>query len=599
MSALQGTFLLFLYPCLYRPIASTCRPSTISRHLHRTSRRCLQTSSSRHSTNASNPPTTHDSSPPPPDPHAARLNPTPEDYSRNPFIDKCTVTVHAGSGGNGCVSFLKEAFVRDGPPNGGDGGTGGSVWIQAIPGQTSLHKLARRGTVKAGRGIGGQGKSQGGRKGEDICIQVPVGTVVRELQRSDPVAEEIQRFKRMSSEEAASHEGTRNKYLFYAGSTAREASSLSTTLPPPSKPKRPPLSMLEPPSPITLDLSHPTPKPVLLAAGAAGGLGNPHFTTKDEPKPKFATKGELGVRITLSLELKLLADVGLVGLPNAGKSTILRAISNSRTRVGDWAFTTLSPSVGTVVLDDQTGRPQIPSGVAGLPNRTSFTVADIPGLVEDAHKDKGLGLGFLRHVERARILAFVVDLSSTNAVETLKSLWNEIREYENIRNTETALETESRGVAWSTFGAAPSSPNTTPGTQHIPIVDEEGNPISIFASGSNSNSNTLPPISSKPWFVIATKADLASTQEQFTQLRDYLMKVEDGTEVHPSGKANSWKHRVAAIPVSAIRGEGTEKIPQWTAGLLDSLEVGPLGSREREVRVGEAGEGEYGEAEGN
>ncbi len=586
MSILPGTLLPFLYPCLHRVQPATHHPSQISHRLVVATKRCLHRTTSRSyslaETNESRRAAAHE-----PPPAAAststRLNPTPDDFARNPFIDKCSVTIHAGSGGNGCVSFQREAHIRDGPPNGGDGGSGGNVWIQAVPGQTSLHKLARRGVIKGGRGGAGQGKSQGGRKGEDICIQVPVGTVVREVSRSDPVAEEEQQFREMPSDEVTS----RNKWILYAGTTARESRTLGESLPPPSKPRRGPLSMLEPASPITLDLDSPSPKPQLLAAGAVGGLGNPHFASKDNSKPLFATKGELGVRIKLELELKLLADVGLVGLPNAGKSTLLRAISNSRTRVGDWEFTTLEPSIGTVILDDQTGRPAIRSGISGQP-RTSFTVADIPGLVEDAHLDKGLGLGFLRHVERARILAFVVDLSAGDAVPALKNLWREVSEYENVRNAEVAEHSESHGIEWSTFGASPAT-SASRVWKPEPLFDEAGQEIEVFPPPSSSKLEPLklPPINAKPWFVVATKADMESTQGEYAKLQEYVANVEGGREVHPSGKKNGWKQRIAAIPVSAIRGEGTGRIAEWTAGLLDSLQAPRVGmDAERGSRMG-------------
>ena len=561
---LMGTLMPFLYPCLFHSfpnslhrLTKAIKPSRCLRQLHQT---CRQRSSLSE-TNAARRAAAGEPEPPPPSP-ATRLNPAPDDYSRNLFADKCQVTVHAGSGGNGCVSFLRELHIADGPPNGGDGGMGGSVWIQTVPGQTSLHKLARRGIVKAGRGIGGQGKSQGGRKGEDVCIQVPVGTIIREISRSDPVAEEEQRFREMKPHEAA----MRNKWLFYAGSTSREASDMATSMPPPQKPRRSHLSIMEPGGPIHLDLDKAMEKPMLLAAGAVGGMGNPHFATKNESKPKYATKGELGVRITFEMELKLLADVGLVGLPNAGKSTLLRSISNSRTRVGSWAFTTLEPSIGTVVLDNHEGRPLVESGIQGEQPRTSFTVADIPGLIEDAHMDKGLGLGFLRHVERARILAFVVDLSAGNAVGALQNLWKEAVEYENLRNFEINQESESRNVDWSPLGTYGDSPSGRA------IFDEDGQQMQVFPSPSKLEPIKLPPISAKPWFVVATKADKEDTREEYLKLRHYLEAVERGEVAHPSRKPNAWKAKIAAIPVSAIRGEGTSKIAEWIAGLLDSMQ---------------------------
>jgi len=505
---------------------------------------------------------------------AERLNPTPDDYSRAIFVDKCTVTVHAGSGGNGCVAFFRDIHIPDGPPNGGDGGSGGNVWIQAVPGHTSLHKLARRGTVKAGRGIGGQGKSQGGRRGDDVCIQVPVGTVIREVWRSDPAAEEAERLKEFQGsgpaeelDEGELHKDMRNRWILYPGANVHEVREAGEKLPPPPRPRKNHLAVMEPPSPINLDLDKPMDKPMLLAAGAVGGLGNPHFLTREDPKPKFATKGELGVRIKFELELKLLADVGLVGLPNAGKSTLLRAISNSRTRVGDWAFTTLEPTIGTVVLDNNQGRPVVRSGIEGEGPRASFTVADIPGLIEDAHLDKGLGLGFLRHIERARTLAFVIDLSAGDAVVALQNLWREVGEYENLRNQEINAESEARVVEWATFGAGKSkSPITT-------TLDEDGEEMIVFPEPSRKlEPIKLPPISAKPWFVVCTKADKEGTQEEFMKLHQYVSELERGVVEHPSGKANGWKNRVAALPVSAIRGEGTEGISKWVAGLLDSMQ---------------------------
>ncbi|KAJ9629096.1 GTPase of the mitochondrial inner membrane that associates with the large ribosomal subunit [Knufia peltigerae] len=586
MNQMQGTLTPFLYPCFFQAASSSVRihtrriPSRLRRHvLHTTAR---QNQPSLAAVNAARRAAAHE---PPPPVTSTHLNPSPEDYSRNVFVDKCSLTVHAGSGGNGCVSFLRDAHISDGPPNGGDGGSGGNIWIQAVAGQTSLHKLARRGIVKAGRGIGGQGKSQGGRKGEDICVQVPVGTVVRELWRSDPLADEEARLKElraMSDEDPYSQpdHGLRNKWILYAGVSNMDAKHVVAHLPPPPKSRRSHLAVLAPPAPIKLDLDKPMEKPILLAAGGVGGLGNPHFMTKDDPKPKFATKGELGIRLKLELELKLLADVGLVGLPNAGKSTLTRAISNSRTRIGDWAFTTLAPTIGTVVLDNNQGRPLVRSGVQGEAPRVNFTVADIPGLIEDAHLDKGLGLEFLRHVERARVLAFVIDLSAGDAVLALKNLWKEVGEYEALRNRELNEQSESRFVNWSPFeplssSSSSSSPSPSSEDQQEPMYDEEGEAISIFPPPPDTTLEPLklPPISAKPWFVIATKADKDAqvTRDEFTKLAAYVHQVETRQVQHPSGNENGWRNRVAAIPVSAINRHGIDKVIRYTAGVLDSL----------------------------
>lgn len=574
------TLMPFLYPCLFRSSRSTSTKKIVRVLVSSDKQRTFASSCRRQSyiaeQNAARRAAAYE---PIVDSTAneaqkRRLDPTPDDYARNIFVDKCTLAVHAGSGGNGCVSFHRDAVISDGPPNGGDGGSGGNVWIQAVPGHTSLHKLARRGTLKAGRGVSGQGKGQGGRKGEDICIQVPVGTVVREVWRSDPVADEEQRLLSLQAltpeaAELAASDGMgprSNPWIMYPGAIGHEAKEVSDNLPKPPKPRRGQLHALQPIGPIRLDLDKAMDKPMLLAAGAMGGLGNPHFITKELTKPKYATKGELGIRLRFELELKLLADVGLVGLPNAGKSTLLRAISNSRTRIGDWAFTTLEPSIGTVVLDNNEGRPYVKSGIAGEGPRTHFTVADIPGLVEDAHLDKGLGLGFLRHVERARILAFVVDLSQPNPTETLKSLWREVAEYENLRNLEINRETESRSVEWKGFGGAIEESELEPS-------NDDDQQMLLFPEPTRKlEPLKLPPISAKPWYVIATKADKESTQDAFRELQSYTAEVEAGTALHPSGQPNAWRARIATLPVSALHGQGTEKIALWTAGLLDNMQ---------------------------
>jgi GTP-binding protein len=517
-----------------------------------------------------------------------RLNPTPDDFAATPFTDHCTITVEAGGGGNGCVSFLREKFIANGPPNGGEGGIGGNIYIQAVRGETSLHKIARRREVKAGRGKNGQGSNKNGQKGSDVVITVPVGTVVRELARHDPVTVEEEEFLEESfarrrrdmekkfaarqaeeaGEEAEQVEEERlgdplellgptrrEKFLMYPG---EDPSRLWTTgTPRLPQPRRSNLSGIAPEAPISFDMDEHMETPRLVAPGAMGGYGNPYFVTTDMPVPKIATKGDGGVKIVLHMELKLLADVGLVGLPNAGKSTLLRAVSNSRARVGNWAFTTLQPNIGTVVLDDYKGRSQL-SHLGRSTGRTRFTIADIPGVIEDAHMDKGLGLSFLRHIERARVLAFVIDLSAGDAVTALKALWTEVSEYENLGN-KTASDAESRILDWQP--TAPVSP------MHL---DPEHAEEAIFQAEKNLPPLTLPPMSSKPWVVIATKADLQGTQDNFLQLQQYLAGVEDGSIEHPSRKSHAWRQRLQAVPVSGIKGEGVNRIPEVVVDLLDS-----------------------------
>ncbi|KAL2691814.1 hypothetical protein Neosp_002205 [[Neocosmospora] mangrovei] len=526
-----------------------------------------------------------------------RLNPAPDDYAAPSFSDKAQLSLYAGRGGNGCISFLREAYLAEGPPNGGDGGHGGNVYIQAAHGETSLHKLARKRFIRAGRGKHGQGSAKSGTRGEDVIITVPVGTVVRELEREDPVAEEEmdmrlwrvqekarKREERLAAEERRKREEEdeelyeeeeneveeeeeeedqnpeRRKWLLYPGLSKTDVKQTVF----PRLPKRHRLYK-QPPPKIHLDLSRPTPKPILLATGGIGGLGNPHFTSRAHPRPMFATKGEDAISMKVELELKLLADVGLVGLPNAGKSTLLRAITNSRTRVGNWAFTTLQPNIGTVVLDKYSGRPTIKSyrrypAQMGLPEevetepRTRFTIADIPGLIEGAHLDRGLGIAFLRHVERAGVLAFVIDLAAGNAVKALDALWREVGLYAQMRDEEEAdREIDSR-VDWDLESDMDGPMNLPPGY-------ETGLP--------NSTMTPALQIAGKPWFVVATKADLPETQSNFKELKEYLDGITKGDKPHPSGVENAWTKDCTAIPVSAINGQGVDRIVHWTVGLLD------------------------------
>ena len=465
------------------------------------------------------------------------------------------------------MAFLREKYIEEGPPNGGDGGSGGSIYIQAIENMTSLHKLARRGVIRASRGKNGQGKSKGGKRGEDVLIQVPVGTVVREVSRYDPVAEEeknreIEKLHEEDDEmdEIGVPSIRHDRWVLYPGANP---SDFLTTVFPKNPPRRQPIAALEPKAPIHLDLSHPMDKPTLLAAGGAGGLGNPHFYTRTLTKPKFASRGEGGIRLELEFELKLLADVGLVGKPNAGKSTLLRSLTNSRTRIGNWEFTTLSPNIGTVVIDDYKGRPLVET--KGKSPRTNFTIADVPGLIEDAHLDRGLGLGFLRHIERAGILAFVVDLNAGDPVQGLKNLWHELREYQIVRDTELASENENAS-SWELSNNGLPELDAERQDVHVSM---EGPVNMSFDDNGSLPSLTLPPIHTKPWFVVATKADLPETQERFKVLREYLSAVEKGEAEHPSGHEDGWREKVVAVPVSAMRGEGVSVIPKLVMEFLD------------------------------
>jgi GTPase len=246
------------------------------------------------------------------------------------FVDEATITVQAGSGGNGCVSFRREKFIPFGGPDGGDGGHGGSIWLVADSGLNTLADFRRRRRFSAGNGAPGSGSNCSGRAGESIDIAVPVGTVV--------------------------HEHTTGEILG--------------------------------------DLVEPGQR-LRVAQGGTGGKGNVHFKSSVNRAPRKATPGTAGEMRHLRLELRLLADVGLLGLPNAGKSTLLRAVTAATPKVGDYPFTTLHPNLGVVELAE--GR--------------RFVIADIPGLIEGAAEGHGLGTRFLRHLQRTRLLLHIVDAS--------------------------------------------------------------------------------------------------------------------------------------------------------------------------------------------
>ena len=495
MSYLSKTALPFLCPSLHttaRVISRACFVGALSR------RRCLSAQSIE---------TAEDQVLSPP--KASHVNPTPDDYGRTIFADKCTLSVSAGGGGHGCVSFLREKFIAAGPANGGDGGTGGSIYIQAIKDETSLHKIARRGAVRAGRGENGSGKSKGGQRGEDVLLQVPVGTVIREISRLEPGNRQDIGRPVTEQKDAGETPGQwrRDKWVIYPTATPSEFSR--TEFPRIPKNRASDLSHLQPPAPISLDLSKHMENPILL---------------------------------------------------NAGKSTLLRAMSKSRSRVGDWAFTTLHPSIGTVVLDDHHGRPKVEAYQSDGTLRTQISIADIPGLVGGAHLDKGLGHSFLRHVERAKVLALVIDLSGRNAVEALKELWHELREFELAKDAQFHADTQKL-VDWRSHGSVKSAPDV----RH----DDRKPAPEVLPPTRKLPELKFDPISSKPWLVVATKADIEGTQSNFAPLQSYLESLSRGIVEHPSGKKHAWQGPINVVPVSAMKGEGIDRIPELVVGLLN------------------------------
>ena len=254
------------------------------------------------------------------------------------FVDEARFYVKAGDGGNGCVSFRREKFVPKGGPDGGDGGRGGTVFIEASKRLTSLLDFKYRSHFKADNGRSGQGSNCHGRKGEDRVILVPVGSIIKDDETSAPLVD-------------LASDGDR----------------------------------------------------FVAARGGQGGNGNVHYATAHNRAPRQASKGEPGEERWLRIELKLMADIGLVGLPNAGKSTLLSRLSAANPKVAAYPFTTLEPQLG----------------VLNFPDRGPCVIADIPGLIEGAHSGAGLGHKFLRHVERTRIIVQVVDGSASDGIEPL------------------------------------------------------------------------------------------------------------------------------------------------------------------------------------
>lgn len=254
------------------------------------------------------------------------------------FIDKATITVQAGRGGDGLAAFRREKYVPRGGPNGGDGGRGGDVYLMADPALRTLLDFRYRRQFRAGLGGPGAGQNRHGANGEDLEIHLPPGTLVKNA-------------------------------------------STGETL---------------------VDLVHPGER-IVIARGGRGGRGNARFVNSVHRAPRLAERGEPGEELTLEFELKLLADVGLVGFPNAGKSTLLSRLSAARPAVGAYPFTTLEPQLGVAYHRGE-----------------SFVIADIPGLLAGAHQGVGLGQEFLRHIERTHVLLFVLDAAGTEGRESLE-----------------------------------------------------------------------------------------------------------------------------------------------------------------------------------
>src|SRR5881275_44298 len=311
------------------------------------------------------------------------------------FVDRIQVFAQAGSGGRGCVSFRREKFVPKGGPDGGDGGRGGDVILLADQHVDNLSNLFYEPIIKAKNGGHGQGKKMHGRSAPAKIVKVPVGTIVYQLQNADRGSRIEARGRKLKTPNV--QDQTPNA----------KAHDANADLPAIHNPK----SEME----LLVDLTHHN-QEFVLCRGGAGGKGNVHFKSSRNRAPRQYTEGEEGEQGHFLFELRTIADAGLVGYPNAGKSTLLRGISAARPKVASYPFTTLHPIIGVVEL----------------PGYRRVTIADIPGLIEGAHRDLGLGHDFLRHITRCRFLIFVVDIAGSegrNPVEDLQNLRRELDLY--------------------------------------------------------------------------------------------------------------------------------------------------------------------------
>ena len=264
------------------------------------------------------------------------------------FIDFAVIEVEAGKGGDGAVAFRREKFVPKGGPSGGNGGRGGSIILKAHHNLNTLLDFRYKKKYKADNGDAGGTSLKDGKKGEDIIINVPIGTIIKDFKTGE----------------------------------------------------------------ILFDLDKDK-KQITLAKGGKGGKGNSNFATPTNRTPRYAEPGKPAEHNKIILELKLIADVGLVGFPNAGKSTLISKVSAARPKIADYPFTTLEPNLGIVNYKEY----------------KSFTMADIPGIIEGAHQGKGLGHKFLRHIERTRILLVMIEVTSKNYNEDFNVLLSELKNY--------------------------------------------------------------------------------------------------------------------------------------------------------------------------
>ncbi|KAF8948757.1 GTPase of the mitochondrial inner membrane that associates with the large ribosomal subunit [Haplosporangium gracile] len=452
------------------------------------------------------------------------------------FVDFCRIKVSGGQGGDGCVSFHREKFVAFGQPNGGNGGRGGNVIFEASSNETSLQHIPH--TASAPRGVHGKGSLMHGHAGKDLIIKVPMGTIIREVpspekekSAEDEDEELFHKTLELGETEAKDKEMSKRWVLY-----PRLANSL-TALPEGKvnyfeeaqawvaeedrivEARRAAMSKKS----LLLDVNEHTEDETqfMVGRGGGGGYGNPHFLTTQNRAPKYATRGREGQTRWLTLELKTIADAGLVGLPNAGKSTFLQAVSNAHPAIAPYPFTTLNPYIGTVDYSDS----------------YQVKVADIPGLIRGAHMNIGLGHSFLRHVERSKVLVYVIDIAAEFGIK------RKVKGVDDWTPEEDLEQDKTKG--------AESDPLKSP-------QDEDPNAVNAEYSQPFEDWKTLldeleayqPGLTRRPSMIIANKADVTEVAPKNLQLFQKLVH-DEWAKRRVANSSASDNYDIKIVPVSA------------------------------------------------
>lgn len=346
------------------------------------------------------------------------------------FVDEATIEVTAGKGGNGSASFRREKFIPFGGPDGGDGGRGGSVFLEGDSGLNTLVDFRHVRRFKAQNGQGGMGRNKTGKSGEDIIIRVPLGTIITNAETGDRLGD------------VTAHE-----------------------------------------------------QRLLIAEGGRGGLGNVHFKSSTNRAPRQTVPGSPGEAFELKLELKVLADVGLLGFPNAGKSTLISTVSAARPKVADYPFTTLYPNLGVVRIDVE----------------RSFVIADIPGLIEGAAEGTGLGIQFLKHLQRTRLLLHLVDLAplalDVDPAEQVRQLEKE------LANFDAGLMDKPRWLVFTKADLLPAGEAEEKAAETIAELGWSG-PWSLISSVTHSGTDELMQKVSAELELLQDEEDVARAAEE-------------------------------------------------------------------------------------